>query len=107
MTAADATDLFLARRDRAENRTTADIDALAVGGALGLHAPTIFAPVHELKVRGWIAAAGVDCPLGSGGGNERGGQAADAQGGGGDGPALRRGRPRPRRGRPTPCARSA
>jgi len=63
MTAADATEFFLARGDRAENRTTAALDVLAVGGALGLHAPTIFAPVHELKARGWIAVAGADCAL--------------------------------------------
>ncbi len=57
MTAAAVTGFFLALCERAENTVAVDIDALAVGETLGIHAPTVFAHVNELKVRGWIADA--------------------------------------------------
>ncbi len=56
MTAAAVTDFFLALCERAGNNVTTDVDVLAIGETLGIHAPTVFAHVHELKVRGWIAA---------------------------------------------------
>ncbi len=63
MTAADVTDFFLALCERANNNVTTDVDALAVSEALGIHAPTVFAHVHALKVHGWIAEAAAH-PLG-------------------------------------------
>ncbi len=57
MTAAQVTDFFLALCERADNNVTVDVDALAAGEALSIHAPTVFAYVHELQVRGWIAVA--------------------------------------------------
>ncbi len=57
MTAAQVTDFFLALCERADNNVTVDVDALAAGEALGIHAPTVFAHVNELQVRGWITAA--------------------------------------------------
>ncbi len=57
MTAAAVTGFFLALCERADNDVAVDLDALAIGEALGIHAPTVFAHVHELKVRGWIAEA--------------------------------------------------
>ena len=59
MTAAQVTDFFLALCERADNTVTVDVDALAAGEALGIHAPTVFAHVNELKMRGWIEAAPV------------------------------------------------
>jgi len=60
MTAAAVTDFFLVLCERAENSINVDVDALSVGETLGIHAPTVFAHVHELKVRGWIAEAPPD-----------------------------------------------
>lgn len=57
MTAAQVTDFFLALCERADNSTHADLDALAVGEVLGVHAPTVFADVHALPVRGWVEEA--------------------------------------------------
>ncbi len=57
MTAAQVTDFFLALCERADNNVTVDVDALAAGEALGSHAPTVFAHVHALKMRGWIEDA--------------------------------------------------
>jgi len=57
MTAAAVTGFFLALCERADNDVAVDLDALAIGEALGIHAPTVFAHVHELKIRGWIADA--------------------------------------------------
>ena len=57
MTAAQVTDFFLALCERADNSTHADLDALVVGEALGVYAPTVFAHVHALQLRGWIEAA--------------------------------------------------
>jgi hypothetical protein len=57
MPAVAATDFFLALCERAENSTAVDVDALAIGEMLGIHSPTVFAHVHELKVRGWIESA--------------------------------------------------
>ncbi len=57
MTAAQVTDFFLALCERADNNVTVDVDALAAGEALGIHAPTVFAHVNELQVRGWITVA--------------------------------------------------
>ncbi len=57
MTAAQVTDFFLALCERADNNVTVAVDALAAGEALGIHAPTVFAHVNELKARGWIEAA--------------------------------------------------
>ena len=57
MTAADVTDFFLMLCARADHNVTVDVDALAAGEAVGIHAPTVFAHVHELKVRGWIEDA--------------------------------------------------
>ncbi|MDQ6832904.1 MAG: hypothetical protein M3008_05860, partial [Chloroflexota bacterium] len=55
MTAAEVTGFFLALCERAGNSVAVDLDALAIGETLGIHAPTVFAYVHELKVRGWIS----------------------------------------------------
>ncbi len=57
MTAAEVTGFFLALCARVENTVNVDLDALAIGETLGIHAPTVFAHVNELKVRGWIADA--------------------------------------------------
>ncbi len=57
MTAAEATDFFLPLCEQADHTVKVDVDALAIGETLGLHAPTVFAHVHALKVRGWIADA--------------------------------------------------
>jgi len=54
MTAAAVTDFFLVLCERAENSVNVDVDALSVGETLGIHAPTVYAHVNELKVRGWI-----------------------------------------------------
>ncbi len=55
MAAAHVTDFFLALCERTDNSIDVELDGLAVGEALGIHAPTVFAHVNELKVRGWIA----------------------------------------------------
>ncbi len=57
MTAAQVTDFFLALCEQADNNVNVDVDALAAGEALGIHAPTVFAHVNELQVRGWITAS--------------------------------------------------
>ncbi len=57
MTAADVTDFFLTLCERADNNVNVAVDALAAGEAVGIHAPTVFAHVNELKVRGWIEDA--------------------------------------------------
>ncbi len=57
MTAPQVTDFFLALCERADNNVTVDVDALAAGEALGIHAPTVFAHVNALQVRGWIEGA--------------------------------------------------
>jgi len=60
MTAADVTDFFLILCEQADNSVAVDLDALAVGETLGIHAPTVFAHMHELKIRGWITEAPPD-----------------------------------------------
>lgn len=57
MTAAEVTGFFLMLCEQAGNSVAVDLDALAIGETLGIHAPTVFAYVNELKVRGWIADA--------------------------------------------------
>jgi hypothetical protein len=57
MTAAEATDFFLELCRQAGNSAHVDIDALAAGQRLNIHAPTVFAHVNELKQRGWIESA--------------------------------------------------
>ena len=57
MTAADVTDFFLTLCERADNNVNVAVNALAAGEAVGIHAPTVFAHVHALKVRGWIEDA--------------------------------------------------
>jgi len=57
MTAAEVTGFFLALCARVDNTVNVDLDALAIGETLGIHAPTVFAHVNSLKVRGWIADA--------------------------------------------------
>ncbi len=54
MTAAAVTDFFLTLCERADNNVNVNVDALAVGEAVGIHAPTVFAHVHALQVRGWV-----------------------------------------------------
>lgn len=49
MTAADVTDFFLTLCERADNNVNVAVDALAAGEAVGIHAPTVFAHVNELK----------------------------------------------------------
>ncbi len=64
MTAADVTKFFLALCERADNDVAVDLDALAIGETLGIHAPTVFAHVNELKVRGWIEEFPTHAPIG-------------------------------------------
>jgi len=59
MTAAQVTDFFLALCERADNTVAIGVDALAADEARGIHAPTVFAHVHALQVRGWIEAVPV------------------------------------------------